>query len=390
MRPAAPYVWQRRGWPRWRWDASRLLAPLSRARLSQGKLLGKVAGLGFELGLEVRAEVLADETLQTAAIEGQRLSPESVRSSVARRLGLPTAGLRPIERSVDGLVQMLLDATTRHELPLTAERLKGWQAALFPTGYSGLRPIRVGAWRRGPMQVVSGPMGREQEHFEAPPADRLEVEVTRFLEWFAASRGAVDGLLRAGLAHLWLVTIHPFEDGNGRVARAVADMALAQDEASATRLYAMSAQIDAERDDYYAILERTQRGDLDSTEWLSWFLQCLERAVGGSHTHVEQALSKARFWQAHLALELSERQRKAINRLLDAGREGFARDFVKSLNVHFHITINNHSTSQISQIPMKNHGLVSSPARKPAVVKIPAPTTFPTTSRIASKRFNFL
>jgi Fic family protein len=323
MHPTARYVWQQKGWPHWRWDAGRLLAPLSQARLAQGKLLGKVAGLGFDLGLKVRAEVLAEETLQTAAIEGQRLSPESVRSSVARRLGLPTAGLRPVERPVDGLVQMLLDATTRHGLPLTAKRLQGWQAALFPTGFSGLQRVRVGAWRKGPMQVVSGPVGREKEHFEAPPANRLEVEVRQYLEWFAASRGTIDGLVRAGLAHLWLVTIHPFEDGNGRVARAVADMALAQDEASETRLYSMSAQIDAERDEYYAVLERTQRGDLDSTEWMSWFLRCLERAVGGSHTHVEKALSKARFWQAHLALELSERQRKAINRLLDAGRGGF-------------------------------------------------------------------
>jgi Fic family protein len=323
LRRGTEYVWRRQGWPHWRWDAGRLLAPLSQARLAQGKLLGKVAGLGFELDLKVRADVLAEETLQTAAIEGQHLNPESVRSSVARRLGLPTAGLRPIERPVDGLVQMLLDATTRHDLPLTAERLCGWQAALFPTGYSGMRRIQVGAWRKGSMEVVSGPIGRETVHFEGPPPGRLQIEVVSFLEWFGASRGEVDGLLRAGLAHLWLVTVHPFEDGNGRVARAVADMALAQDEASATRLYSVSARIDEERAEYYAVLERTQRGDLDATEWLSWFLRCLARAVAGSHLHVERALGKARFWQGHGALALSDRQRKVINRLLDSGHDGF-------------------------------------------------------------------
>jgi Fic family protein len=312
-------------WPAWRWDDARLIGPLARARLGQGRLLGKVAGLGFDLRLGVRADVLTEETVQTAAIEGESLSLMAVRSSVARRLGLPTAGLPGVERGVDGLVEMLLDATARANEPLTAERLKSWHAALFPTGYSGVRRLRVGDWRRGPepMQVVSGPPGREKVHFEAPPAGRLEAEMTRFLQWWASSPGTLDGIVRAGVAHVWFVTVHPFEDGNGRIARAIADMALAQDEASPARFYSMSARIGADRDAYYAILEQTQRGDGELTAWLLWFLDCVERAVTASESRLEGVLAKARFWQAHALIPMNERQRKVVNRLLDAGRAGF-------------------------------------------------------------------
>jgi Fic family protein len=261
----------------------------------------------------------------TAAIEGEVLDRESVRSSVARKLGLPTAGLQPTARHVDGLVEMIVDATQRCGDPLTEERLRGWNAALFPTGYSGMQQIIVGDWRRSdePMRVVSGPMGRETVHFEAPPAERVPGEMRRFLEWYAADPDHEDGLLRAGLAHFWFVTIHPFEDGNGRLARAIADMTLARDEGTPLRLYSMSAQIRTEQDVYYDILEQTQRGDGELTGWLTWFAGCLERAVINSDEGLNMVLTKARFWQGHSEVNLSERQRKVINRMLDAGPGGF-------------------------------------------------------------------
>lgn len=319
------YVWQRKGWPEWRWQDTRLIGPLARARLCQGRLLGKITSLGFDFGREVRAEVLAEETVKTAAIEGESLSRESVRSSVARRLGLPTAGLSPVDRHVDGLVETLLDATGKMSEPLTGERLKGWQAALFPTGYSGLRRLRVGKWRTGrrAMRVVSGPLGKEKIHYEAPPAGRVEAEMTHFLNWWEASPGRLDGILRAAVAHVWFVTIHPFEDGNGRIARAIADMALAQDERTPARFYSMSAQISADRNAYYAALQQAQRGDGKLTDWLLWFLECLEHSVTSSETRLERVLERARFWQRHVRTQLNERQRKAITRLLDAGRGGF-------------------------------------------------------------------
>jgi Fic family protein len=320
------YVWQYPDWTRrWRWDSSRLLPPLAAARRVQGTLLGRGAGLGFDLGMEARAATLAADALTTAAIEGVSLDPRSVRSSVARRLGLSVAGLPMPERDVDGLVQMVVDATQRHSEPLTSRRLKGWQAALFPTGYSGLRRIVVGDWRKqtAPMQVVSGPIGRETVHFEAPPAKNVAAEMTRFLAWWTSARDPDEGLLRAGLAHLWFVTVHPFEDGNGRLARAIADMALAADEQSGLRLYSMSSQIRSERDAYYAVLGRTQRGNGEITEWLEWFLACLERAMRASEGQLDVVLGKASFWQRLAGASLSERQSKVVNRLLDAGRDGF-------------------------------------------------------------------
>ena len=322
----ANYVWQHPDWTsRLRWNSERLLTPLAAARRRQGEILGKTAGLGFDLGLEARASILTDEAVMTAAIEGEDLDRESVRSSVARKLGLPTAGLPPTARHVDGLVEMIVDATQRYEDPLTEERLRGWNAALFPTGYSGMQKIIVGDWRRSdePMRVVSGPVGRETVHFEAPPTEKVPGEMGRFLEWYAADPDPEDGLLRAGLAHFWFVTIHPFEDGNGRLARAIADMTLARDEGTRLRLYSMSAQIRTEQDVYYDILEQTQRGDGELTGWLMWFAACLERAVTNSEERLALVLAKARFWQGHTEVNLSERQRKVVNRMLDAGPGGF-------------------------------------------------------------------
>jgi Fic family protein len=320
------YIWQQPDWTSsFRWSSDRLLAPLAAARRRQGEILGLAAALGFDVGLEARAIALVDEAVTTAAIVGERLSRDTVRSSVARKLGLPTAGLPPAARHVDGLVEMLVEATRHSTEPLTAERLWGWNAALFPTGYSGTQRIATGSWRSAtaPMRVVSGPEGRETVHFEAPPAPAVPDEMDRFLAWFEHSTHPADGVLRAGLAHFWFVTIHPFDDGNGRIARAIADMALARDEGSALRLYSMSAQIQAEQSTYYEILERSQRGDGDLTEWLSWFAGCLGRAIERSQDRVSQAVDTARFWQDHGGASLSERQKKVVNRMLDAGRGGF-------------------------------------------------------------------
>lgn len=315
------YIWELPSWPEFRWDNAALLRPLGITRQIQGKLLAK----SEYFGLGIRAEVLTQEAFTTAAIEGEMLDRDSVRSSVARRLGLPTAGLPPEERHIDGLVEMLINATRNLDEPLTASRLKGWQAALFPTGYSGLSKIVVGDWRRDkePMQVVSGPIGKERVHYEAPPADTVAGEVERFLAWFRTSQNVTDGLVRAAVAHLWFVTIHPFQDGNGRIARAIADMALAQDENIDFRLYSVSAQIRTEQDDYYDILERTQKGNGDISEWIVWFLDCLTRAVQRSESEIRKVMDKARLWEKLAHLGLNERQRKVVNRLCDAGPGGF-------------------------------------------------------------------
>jgi Fic family protein len=319
------YIWQSPEWPNLHWQSERLLKPLGQARLAQGKLLSQAAALGFDLGRQAQAEILTEEAVQTAAIEGENLDRVSVRSSVAHRLGLPTAGLPPAPRHVEGLVEVLLDATLNYLLPLTEERLKGWQAARFPTGYSGLHRIRVGDWRGkdAPMQVVSGPVGREKVHYEAPPDERVQAEIERFLGWWRDPLVEMDGLVRAGVAHFWFVTVHPFEDGNGRLARALTDMALAQDEKLPARFYSLSSQIMAEREAYYAVLEQTQKGNGDITAWLDWFLGWFERAVARSESLLAGVLFKARFWQRHAGAKLTERQRKVFNRLLDAGPGGF-------------------------------------------------------------------
>jgi len=317
------YIWQHSSWPNFTWQSDRLLNAVSKARFSQGKLLSRVSALGMHLSREAQAEILIEETIKTAAIEGQTLDRDLVRSSVARRLGLPAAGLQTAGRHVDGLVDMLLDATLHYDKPLTDERMKAWQAALFPTGYSGLRRIRTGKWRGpDPMQVVSGPIGRERVHFEAPPSDKVDLEVRKFISWWEKGSITMDGLLRAGIAHFRFITIHPFEDGNGRIARALTDMALAQDEKLTTRFYSLSSRIMLERDDYYNVLERCQKGNEDITRWIEWFLCCFQRAVEDSRVLISKVLAKAEFWQRHAQVVLSERQQKVINRLLDAGPGG--------------------------------------------------------------------
>ena len=317
------YIWQRPDWTSFRWDAQAILNPLSYCRLAQGKLLGKVVELGLGQDSQIHAEILAEETIKTSAIEGEKLEVDSVRSSVARKLGLPSAGL-PVNRNVDGIVAVVLDAAENHDELLTNERLWSWQAGLFPTGYSGLHKIRVGAWRGdAPMRVVSGPVGREEVHFMAPPVEMLDEEMARFLSWWDSSKGCMEGLVRAAVAHFWFVTIHPFEDGNGRIARALTDMALAQDDGQSQRYYSLSSQIMEERDSYYDVLELCQKGDGDITPWLLWFLGCFSRAISRSESILSVVIFKANFWRQHAQSSLNERQCKVINKLLDAGPGGF-------------------------------------------------------------------
>ena len=321
------YIWQRSSWPEFRWDNASLLKDLGISRFQQGSLLTQMKDLGFDVRQQARAEVLIEEALKTSEIEGEHLDPNAVRSSVARRLGLPTAGMIPKNnQQADGVVQILLDATQDFEQALTPERLFGWHAALFPTGYSGLHKIQVASWRddrSGPMNVVSGPIGREKIHYEAPPAERLVNEMNRFFCWWEESRKEMDGLLRAGMAHLWFVAVHPFEDGNGRIARALTEMALAQDENLSIRYYSLSSQIMAEREGYYGILERTNNADGDITDWMKWFLECMSRAILSSNELLTNVMLKARFWKHHAQTRLKERQIKVLNRLLDAGPGGF-------------------------------------------------------------------
>ena len=317
------YIHERQDWPDFRWKIERLAESLASVRYRQGGLIGQMKGLGFRLQQEAVLETLTKDVQKTSEIEGEKLDAGQVRSSVARRLGLDIAGLRPADRKVEGVVEMMLDATGRYDRPLTDERLFGWHAALFPTGRSGMTKIRTGAWRgesAGPMRVVSGPVGKEKVHFEAPPANRLKKEMTAFLKWFEG-KDAIDPVLRAGLAHLWFVTIHPFEDGNGRIARAIADMALARSEHSAQRFYSMSAQIQVEHKEYYDILEGTQKGAIDVTPWMLWFLDCLGRAIDGAHFTLKAVIDKARFWERMKDVPLNDRQRSVINRLLN-GFEG--------------------------------------------------------------------
>ncbi len=312
------YIWQRPNWPEFSWDAQRILEPLAIARHQQGLLLGRMAGLGFDLKLEAALATLTEDVIKSSEIEGEVLDRNSVRSSLARRLGIPTAGA-PADRKADGIVDMMLDATQNYMTPLTRDRLFGWEAALFPTGYSGLHLVLTDAYRtdhEGPMQVVSGSVARQRVHYEAPPASRVEAEMERFLTWFNA-KPTTDGLLRAALAHLWFVTIHPFEDGNGRIARAIADQVLAQVENVGQRFYSVSSQIREERSQYYDTLERTQKGDVDVTEWILWFLECFSHALDGAETITASVLKKADFWQRHAGEEFIDRQREMLNRYLE-------------------------------------------------------------------------
>jgi Fic family protein len=319
MRRIIAYIHQRPDWPRFSWDSETLASPLAAVRHRQGRLLGKMEGLGFGLRSEANLTVLTSDVVKSSAIEGEMLNPEEVRSSIARRLGLDAAGLPKAGREVEGVVEMMLDATGKFDKALSKKRLFDWHASLFPTGRSGMQKITVGAWRReedGPMQVVSGLYGRERVHFEAPEAERLNAEMTAFLKWFNAG-AALDPVLKAGLAHFWFVTIHPFEDGNGRIARAIADMALARADGTKERFYSMSSQIAAERQEYYLELERAQRGQLDITGWLTWFLGCLGRALEGAESALGAVLQKAKLWERINRRPVNERQRLVINRLLN-------------------------------------------------------------------------
>jgi len=316
------YIHEKEGWPRFTWQVDRLVTPLSEVRYQQGLLLGKMHALGYPLQEEATLLALTEETIKSSAIEGAILNPESVRSSLARRMGLSVAGSPPADRNIDGIVEMMLDATQKYADPLTNERLFGWHGALFPSGYSGIHKIRTGAWRAGGMQVVSGAEGNEKVHFEAPVAKRVGQEMAAFLAWFNGGE-KIEPLIKAGLAHLYFVTIHPFSDGNGRIARAIAEMSLARLENSAQRFYSMSSQIREQRRSYYQILENTQKGGMDVTDWLTWFLDCLGHAIDKANMLTGSVLEKDAFWQRlkQESIVVSDRQKKIINLLLD-GFEG--------------------------------------------------------------------
>ncbi len=318
------YIHEKQDWPEFTWDSEVLAAPLAAVRYKQGLFLGKMEALGFDLRTEANLAILTTGVVKSSAIEGEVLNPDEVRSSIARRLGLDVAGLPKASRDVEGVVEMMLDATGNFTEELSEERLFGWHAALFPTGRSGMARIAVGKWRpevAGAMEVVSGPIGREKIHFVAPDAERFEPEMKKFIKWFN-TRSSIDPVLKAGIAHFWFVNIHPFEDGNGRIVRAIADMALARADGTKERFYSMSSQIEAERKDYYQNLETAQRGDLEITDWLAWFLDCLGRAIDGAQQELAGVLGKAKMWQAINRRPVNKRQRLVINRLLN-GFEGF-------------------------------------------------------------------
>jgi Fic family protein len=317
------YIHERREWLGFKWDQLKLSSLLAEVRHLQGRLLGRMEALGFQLREEATLQTLTQDVVKTSEIEGERLDAQQVRSSLARHMGMDIGALLPIDRNVEGIVEVMLDATRQYDAPLTQERLFAWQSALFPTGRSGMRHIVTGAWRTkdsGDMQVVSGPVGRETVHYEAPSHDRLKKEMSRFIKWCNASPN-IDPVLKSALAHFWFVTIHPFEDGNGRIARAIADLMLARSEKTSQRFYSMSSQIRRERNDYYLILEQCQKGTLDITKWMDWYLNCLKRAIGGWEKILAAVLVKAEFWKVHAGASFNDRQRKVINRLLD-GFEG--------------------------------------------------------------------
>lgn len=320
------YIHHQKDWPNFTWDSGRLLPKLAHVRNQQGNLLGKMAALGFDLKAEAFLETIQADVLKSSEIEGAIFDPEKVRSSVARYLGMDIGGLVPSDRNVDGMVEMELDATRNFHQPLTVERLFDWHAALFPTGRSGMFKIRIAAWRNdenGPMQIVSGAIGMERVHFQAPDAANLDDEMRLFLDWFNAEQ-AIDPVLKAGIAHFWFVTIHPFDDGNGRIGRAIMDLQLSKSEQNPQRFYSLSAQITAQRKGYYAILEKTSNGNLDITDWLFWFLECMEAALTTAGFRVEKVLAKAHFWEKHAKTVLNQRQIFMLNQFLT--------DFVGKLN----------------------------------------------------------
>jgi Fic family protein len=313
------YIHEKENWTEFTWDSNKVMLKLGEARNQQGRILGKMESLGFDLQNEAVLNTLTLDVTKSSEIEGEFLEVEQVRSSIARRLGIDIAGIVDSERHVDGIVEMMLDATQKYDIPLTKDRLFGWQAELFPSGYSKLFKITVADWRKdmnGPMQVVSGPLGKEKVHFQAPSSDRIEPEIEKFLQWFENEHD-IDMVLRAAIAHLWFVTIHPFDDGNGRITRAITDMTLARSDKSIRRFYSLSAQIRVERKQYYEKLEQTQKGDSDITEWILWFLQCLINAIEASEESLTKILHKSEFWKLHSTTILNYRQQKIINRLLD-------------------------------------------------------------------------
>lgn len=323
MRRMSRYIHVHKEWPSFVWDNEALLVQLGKVRNMQGRLIGKMQALGFPLRKEAVLETLTLDVLKSTEIEGEKLNPEQVRSSIARRLGMDISGLVPSDRHVDGVVEMMLDATQKYNKTLTKERLFDWHAALFPTGRSGMYKIITANWRNdstGPMQVVSGPMGKERVHFQAPAAKIVGKEMNQFFKWFN-TEDKLDPVLKSAVAHLWFITIHPFDDGNGRIARAIADMQLARADESNQRFYSMSAQIRKERSIYYNMLEKTQKGTLDISEWLKWFLDCLTSALVATENTLAKVLSKAKFWEKHAITSLNERQRLMINKLFD-GFEG--------------------------------------------------------------------
>jgi len=323
VRRLSVYIHKLPDWPHFRWSQETLAQKLAAVRYRQGELIGRMKAMGFSLRAEAVFQTLTLDVLKSSEIEGEMLDKEQVRSSIARRLGMDIGAVVSASRNIEGIVEMTLDATQDYDKPLTKERLFGWHASLFPTGYSGMRKIKIAAWRddsKGPMQVVSGQVGHERVHFEAPSADRLEREMTLFLDWFNNDDGT-DLVLRSGIAHLWFVTIHPFEDGNGRIARVLTDMTLARSEQSPQRFYSMSAQIRKERDAYYGGLEETQKGTLDITARLEWFLDCLNHAFDSVESTLAIVLKKARFWESYSETPFNDRQRLVLNKLLD-GFEG--------------------------------------------------------------------
>ena len=315
------WIYEDNNWPDFTWDVHFLSSKLSEIRHRQGRLLGRMENLGFELKQEASLSSLTNDVVKSSAIEGESLNSEEVRSSIASRLGVKITNPIPASRDVEGIVDMMLDATQHFSKPLNKDRLFGWHTALFPTGHSGMHRITTGGWRTqdaGPMQVVSGPIGKEKVHFEAPSAERLEKEMQTFLAWFN-KKCDLDPVLKAGIAHLWFVTIHPFEDGNGRIARAIGDMALARADATSNRFYSLSTQIEAMRKDYYNQLEKQQRGTADITGWLDWFLDCLGQAISNAETMLASVIFKANLWDKinQKSVPVNERQRLIINRMLE-------------------------------------------------------------------------
>jgi Fic family protein len=316
------YIHELKKWPELTWDKNALNALLIKARFFQGLLLGKMSALGFESREKSSLEILTQDVVHTSEIEGEILNADSVRSSIAKRLGLEIEKTTPADRHIDGIVEVLLDATQNHGAPLSAKRLFGWHASLFPTGWSGMHRITVGQWRTeksGDMQVVSGKPGRKRVHFEAPSHDRVPFEMKSFITWFNQDE-APDPVIQSALAHFRFVTIHPFDDGNGRIARAIADMMLARSDSGEHRFYSMSTQIQRERSDYYRVLEACQKGSLDVSEWIEWYLNCLIRSIHGSEELLKVVLLKANFWKRHSGGSFNIRQTEMLNRLLD----GFA------------------------------------------------------------------